>query len=71
MTMSDLHQSLVTASLDAVVKQASDARNASDLDAMRKALNAVWFATHQAQEAVTAAERETRREALAQLEPAA
>lgn len=45
-----------------------DATNAPDTEAARKALNAVWFATHKAQELLNDVERATRDEALRQLE---
>lgn len=48
-----------------------DAINAPDTEAARKALNAVWNATHDAQQLINDAEREARTAALAKLENAA
>lgn len=61
----------VSAAIRAILRKVQDATLAPDLDAARKALNEVWFATHEAQQLINEAERATRAEALAALENAA
>jgi hypothetical protein len=50
--------------LAAVQKAADEARKAPDLDAMKRTLNRVWFAVHDAQATITQAEAQTRKAAL-------
>jgi hypothetical protein len=57
--------------LSALLAAALEACDATDTEEARKRLNAVWFAVHEAQEAINTAERETRRVALATLGQAA
>lgn len=54
--------------LSRTARAVQDATNAPDTEAARKALNAVWFATHNAQQLLNDVERATRDEALRQLE---
>jgi len=63
-TLSPQRTAEMTQRLDALVSAAQAARQAPDLDAIKQALNAVWFAVHKAHDYATEAERETRQEAL-------
>lgn len=61
-------ETAVRIALDAVVAAAGRAQRAPDLAATKEALNRVWFAVHEAQQAIDDADRETRERALAENE---
>lgn len=61
----------ISAAIREIGRRVHLATLASDTEAARKALNEVWFATHDAQALINAAERATRDEALNRLETAA
>jgi hypothetical protein len=70
MTLDSATAATVQAAVNAVEQAAREAATAPDLAAMKVALNRVWFATHKAQEAINAADAQTRRAALAKLDMA-
>ena len=71
MNLSPERQEAIAATLAALVECAERARDASDTEAAKRALNNVWYAAHHATETIIEAERATRREALDKLEAAA
>jgi predicted ATP-grasp superfamily ATP-dependent carboligase len=71
MTLTDERRAHVKRRLDAVVSLAETARDEGDLAAAKRALNAAWFAIHDATTAINEAEQATRREALQNVERAA
>lgn len=71
MTLTAERHRAITAPLEDVLRLITQARNATELEACRKATNAAWFSLHAAQEAIRDAETATRREALAKIGEAA
>lgn len=61
----------ISAAVRNIARRVEDATLAPDTGALAKALNEVWFATHEAQTLVRNAEQATRDEALAKLGEAA
>lgn len=62
------YDTTLPALLRKVVAKAQAAASAGDTDEARKMLNEVWFAVHDAQQALNDAEKATRAAALAQAE---
>lgn len=71
MNLSPARQVAIDTALQHLLVTAEAARKAPDLDAVRKELNACFFAVHAAYDIANTIEAETRREALARLETAA
>lgn len=71
MNLSPERQEAIAATLAALVECAERARDASDTEAAKRALNNVWYAAHHATETIIEAEKATRREALDGLEQVA
>jgi hypothetical protein len=67
MNLSRAANTRIRAAVHAVATRAHEAEMAPDLDAMKRALNEVWHAVHDARETINQAERETREDALARL----
>lgn len=68
MTPSLTNQTRIREALASVVEHAEDARDATDLAAIKRALNEAWFAIHDAQQVLSRVEEDTRRAALDKLE---
>lgn len=71
MTLTEDRQKAIREALDALVSCAEQARDATDTEAAKRALNTAWYAVHRATETIIDAEKATRREALDNLEAAA
>jgi hypothetical protein len=70
-TLTEERAAMIRRRTEAVVDFAKAAHTETDLAAAKRALNAAWFAIHDAQTAINEAERETRAEALQHVEGAA
>lgn len=71
MTLPPTASGQVDAALRAVTEAAQTAQDTSDLEAAKRALNAVWWAVHDATETLNRAERETRFQPTFNVEKAA
>lgn len=68
MTLAPELEAHIKAALQRLAEAAQAPLTAKDTAAARKAVNAVWYAVHDASAAITKAEEETRRAFLAQIE---
>jgi hypothetical protein len=68
LTLSHDRSDTASAAIREVCRKAQEASLAPDTEAAKRALNAVWQAVHKAQDTINTVERETRRDALANLE---
>lgn len=71
MTLPDAQSEAIRKALAKVVHTATEAQSGPDLETIRKILNAVWFAVHDAQQLLNDTERQARDAALLALEQAA